>query len=489
MTSCDSLLAAALEFHNANKFTEADAIYRRIVKEFPGWAPGLWNYARMLHSFPHIKEALHRAAQLYSATLKADGDFCDLKAEAFNGLGTIMLRWGRIDEGMECFRRTLALNPDHPHAHVNLGLAYRAMGDLTGASIHQTAALWKDPNHAEAHFESAFIRLTMGDLVGGFKEYEWRWKTPQFISARLNTERPRWEGENLNGRTIMLAYEQGLGDAIMFVRYAAMIKDVWPASYVRVWVPPELVPLMWWAKGVDESVNSEKDNDEEFDYHIPMLSLPRIFGTSLQTIPADTPYITLGGQTKHPIASRRGESPACPPSSGQAHEHTKTAHGECAGQPYHGFTKLLRLGLVWAGRKEHSGDRWRSINIDLFKPLLEVPGIECHSLQFGERAREADKFLNINRVSEGFKDFTDTARALADIDLLISVDTSVIHLAGAMGVKTWALIPFSPDWRWMLSGETTPWYPTLRLFRQDKRDDWATVIERVRNELYEITSV
>lgn len=450
MTPEESLLSEALTYHEAQQWQNADAAYKRLIAAHPTWAPGLWNYARMLHSFPNDKQALGCAAYLYRRTLDAEGDFTDIKAEAYNGLGTILLAWGDDRKAIGCFQHTLALNPKHPHAPTNLGVACRIAGDLTRAENVYRMVLAADPTKPEAHHEAAHIRLTMGDLLGGFREYEWRWKNPNFISARMDTMEggpPRWEGEPLDGKTIMLPYEQGFGDAIMFIRYARLIKEAWPGATVWAWVTPELVRVIECADGVDKVFNSHEPIPEVFDFFCPLLSLPRIFGTTLATVPGE-PYIRVAGRSHllRPVGS-------------------------------------LRVGIAWAGRPEHAGDKWRSTNLEQWADLLSVDGVQWYSFQMGDRRAQLAGAPNVIDLGRNFSDFLDTAEWLLDMDLIISVDTSLVHLAGAMGKEVWTLLPYSPDWRWMLGGDRTPWYKTMTLFRQVKRGDWAPVFTRVRDEL------
>lgn len=441
-------LDEALALHEQNRFAEADAIYKQLISEYPRWSPALWHYGRMMHVLGYQqKSAMVKAAQLYSAAIKGDGG-SQFKAESFSNLGTILLRWGYIKEAKECWRRCLALCPDHPHARVNLGIAHRVDGELLEASAYQRAAILENPYSAEAHFENAFIRLTLGDLVGGFEEYEWRWKCEQFVNPPIETDKPRWEGEHCPGKTIMLWAEQGLGDTIMFCRYTKMVKERSGAT-VHLQCPPELVRLMRSVEGIDHAFCERAEDDDYFDFQIPLLSLPRIFKTDLGSIPSE-PYIS------------RLDFGAVPRWSGP-----------------------FRIGIAWAGRKEHGGDKWRSTKLEQWTPLFALPGIEWHSLQVGEPSKDwFDPKLGPQRgVAHSLKDFSDTAAVIAGLDLVICVDTAVAHLAGAMGKPVWVLLPFSPDWRWMLEREDSPWYPTIRLFRQPKKGDWSSVFERVKKGL------
>jgi Tfp pilus assembly protein PilF len=469
-------LNTALEHQEHKRIADAELTYKALIQDYPTNAAIYWYYGNMLHFSGRIKDA----ALLYHDCVLAGEGTAEIKGNALCNLGHLMQGWGKLDQAKGCWEYALKLDPKNSVALNNMGVMARWDRDMAKAQEYQSKALTISPNSAEAHFECAFIALTCGDLRRGFAEYEWRWKWEGFKQRRFMSHKPRWNGQKANGKTVLIWHEQGHGDSIQFIRYAKMAKAKSGAT-IRVLCPPELVELLKTVEGVDDvtCVYVEGYNDEGFDFHVPMLSLPRIFKTSLETIPADIPYI-LGGQPSPP------STVSAAPSDRQT-INTSVTHMESPGagvrQPNHGSAKLLRVGFVWAGRKEHAGDRWRSVEVDMFKPLFELPGIEWRSLQFGERAGEADKYLHVKHLGKTFKDFTCTVKALADLDLLISVDTSVIHLAGAMGVPVWALIPYSPDWRWMLSGDKSPWYPSMTLFRQDSRGDWAGVFERVRKEL------
>lgn len=441
----EPLLSEALSLQEAKRFQDADKVYQRLAREHPTFSDGLFHYARMLHSFPHIPEAMQKAAKMYDRATKGIGDSA-LKAEAHNALGIIMLAWGHEKLAAGCFQSALALNPSHANALVNLGIAYRIAGDLTEAEREQAAVIARDPNCPEAHFERAFIRLTLGDLKTGFEEYEWRWKCPQFISARMDDLGiPLWAGESLDGKSIILPYEQGFGDAIMFVRYARLIKDRWPAARVCAWVTPELVRLIGCADGVDKAFNSHEPIPDTFDFYCPMISLARVFQTTLETVPSE-PYIKVPWIPYASIPS-------------------------------------FRVGIVWAGRPEHGGDRWRSTQLAEWKDVLSVDGVQFYSFQMWKAKEQLAEAPNVIDATRDVVDFLHTAQRLHDMDLLISVDTAIVHLSGAMGKEVWTLLPFSPDWRWMLSGDKSPWYPTMKLFRQEQRGDWSPVFARVRAEL------
>ncbi len=296
------------------------------------------------------------------------------------------------------------------------------------------------PDSAVAHWNYSMALLLHGDLKRGWREYEWRWRWERFPSPIRNFTQPLWQGEELHGASILLHAEQGLGDTLQFARYAPLVAA--RGGRVILEVQSSLYRLLQRIPGVEVCIKAG-DPLPEFDLQCPLMSLPQAFGTTLASIPPIVPYFS----SEDDGASRR--------------------------------TAALRVGLVWAGNPKHQRDRLRSIPFALLGPLLEQPGVAFVSLQkdtVGEAA------MLPHPVAEA-KDFLDTARIVSELDLVITVDTSVAHLAGAMGKPVWVLIASSPDWRWGLGTEATPWYPTMRLFRQPLGECWDSTIARMTAEL------
>lgn len=431
--------------------------------------PEVWSHAQDLFNEACAERdnkehhrKLMEAGQAFVRVVVAPGHYPVEKSFALNNVGLIMQALNRMDEAEKAFGFALQMNPEHATIRQNYATTRMVKGDLKGANEWFYKALDKDPQCAEARWNSALIALAFGDFRRGFINYEWRWKCGTFTWRQLKTKRPQWDGQDLKGKTILLTHEQGLGDSLMFIRYAKMVKACGPAK-VRYLCLPELVELLKDVEGVDSITEYQDINrdgtagDEDFDYHCPLLSLPKIFKTRVDTIPWDGPYIRVDAE---PTDSK-----------------SKAALG--------GGVPGLRVGLVWAGRKEHANDANRSMQLSDFAPLFTVPGVNWYSLQFGPRSKEVRSHPNVTDLSPHIRNFMDTARYLNALDLLISVDTSVVHLAGAMARPAWLLLPSSPDWRWMLEREDTPWYKTIRLYRQKEKGQWGPVIERIRNDLYE----
>ena len=313
-------------------------------------------------------------------------------------------------------------------------------------------ALKLEPLHVDAHWNKSLLLLLNGDFLNGWHSYEWRWKKQEFSKYKRNYSNPLWNGEAvLFGKTILLYTEQGLGDTIQFCRYAKALKTL--GARVILEVPYQLMGLMQSLDGVDLLLEAGQPLPD-FDFHCPLLSLPRCFKTDLTTIPKSTVYLFAEGRKIDSWRERLGKK------------------------------RYKRVGLVWSGNAEHSNDRNRSLSLSTLISFLPSD-IEYVCLQ--KEIRESDKkFLTevpIRHFEESIKDFTDTAALCELMDLVISVDTSVAHLAGAMGKTTFLLLPYLPDWRWLLDREDTPWYSSMHLYRQTEERRWDSVLQKVADRL------
>jgi len=350
-----------------------------------------------------------------------------------------------LDTAANAARRACALAPRDAEAWVTLGLILHHQGELDAALAAHRSALALDAGFADAEFGVAQVLLAQGDYTAGWRHYEARWRVPYRVSNfRNRLPEPQWQGEPLDGRTILLHYEQGLGDTLQLLRYVPMV--VARGGKVLLLVQPPLQPLLPDWPGVTRCGSPAELPD--FDLHCPLFSLPAAFGTTVSTIPTPIPYL-------HADTSRVA--------------HWRERLGEHGG---------LRVGLVWAGNSSHVADGQRSIPLPLLAPLLDKPGTRLFSLQRDLRPGDADWLArhNIPALGEALDDFADTAAALSAMDLLLSVDTSVAHLAGALGLPAWLLLRAAPEWRWAGQGDASAWYPTIRLLRQPAPGDWAGLI-------------
>jgi tetratricopeptide (TPR) repeat protein len=373
-------------------------------------------------------------------------------AELHFNRGNVLASLTRHVEAIAAYDRAISLRPDHLGTHLNRGIALQAINRHEEALAGFERVLARHKGHADAAHNAALSRLTLGDYGRGFAQHEARWERSG-MPPRRRLGKPLWLGEYPLGRkTILLHAEQGLGDTIQFVRYAPILARA--SAQVVLEVPAELTALLARIEGVARVV-ARGEPLPPFDLHCPMGSLPLAMKTDLGAIPAATPYLAASAER---IAYWRARLA--------------------------GLT-APRVALAWSGRAAHPNDRNRSLALAQLEPLIGLDGIAFVSVQRelrdGDRATLAS--LRIAHLGEELQDFDATAAVLALCDLVISVDTSVAHLAGAMGRPTFILLPFQPDWRWMLGREDSPWYPSVRLFRQSKVGDWESVIALVRGEL------
>jgi tetratricopeptide (TPR) repeat protein len=415
--------------------------------------------AQVAHSAGMVHQLLgntERALQLYRQALRLHPDFPD----AMNNLATCCTEQDSLEEAQGQLEEALRLQPDYAEARHNLSIVLQQQGRVAEAIALLEQALRLQPDYAHAHYNLSLVLLLLGDLERGLPEYEWRWQTPDFIS--FPTEQPLWDGGPLDGKTILLHAEQGLGDTVQFIRYAPLVKE--RGATVLAACPPELLGVLRGCPGVDRWLLPE-ETLPAYDVHAPLLSLPLLCGTTLETIPAGVPY--LAGDPGR-VARFREQLAAVP-----------------------GF----KVGICWQGRLNHKNDRRRSVPLARFKPLANISGVRLIRLQRGPGSEQWDAIAGhwatmelSGLAQEPSEAWMDTAAIVSALDLVITVDTSVAHLAGALGVPVWVALPFCPDWRWLLDREDCPWYPTMRLFRQPRHGDWPAVFERIAAELQSNTA-
>jgi len=377
-------------------------------------------------------------------------------AEAHNNLGNALLTEGAIREAIASYEEALACRPGYADAHNNLGNALQTAGRLDEAISHYEQALTLNAALADAWWNLAYALLLKGDYVAGWPLYEWRWKAIGKHGPLRDFTQPLWLGDApLAGRTILLHHEQGLGDTIQMMRYVPLLAD--RGARVVIEVPPALAEIAARVAGVTTVVTRGKTLPG-FDTHCPCMSLPLAFKTTLATVPASVPYLSVPATTEDAWRNRLG---------------TRTHR---------------RVGLAWSGSPTHSNDRHRSLPFRQLLPLL-ASRAEFHSLQKEYRPDEVTALTGESRLRDhasDLGDLADTAGLIGQLDLVITVDTAVAHLAGALGKPVWLLLPYAPDYRWLLDRADSPWYPTMRLFRQPAFGDWDAVIGNVSAALADL---
>jgi tetratricopeptide (TPR) repeat protein len=432
-----ALIARGQILTETGRSGEALGILRRAVRLAPASAPA-WNALGAALWYSGKAEA---AAVHYRRALALDPGF----RPPLSNLGVCLRALGQLDEALNVHLAATRAAPGNDQAWTNLGVTRVALNDLDGAIAAYDRALEISPNSAEARFNRGVAKLLKGDFAGGFADYESRWQRPDVRLPAGNA--PLWQGGDIRGKRLLLFAEQGYGDVIQFIRYAPLLKE--RGAEVLLYCQPELVRLLERAPGVDRAV-SRTEAAPPHDFRAPILGLPHLLDTVIGTVPSPGPYLPL-------------PEPSLPPSPGR-----------------------LRAGIVWAGSPTHGNDRNRSCRLEEIMQLAELPAVDLVSLQKGKAAEALTGGVTalVANAGRDCSDFLDTARVTASLDLVITVDTSVAHLAGAMGVRVWTLLPFAPDWRWMLESDGSPWYRTMRLFRQKRADEgWAPVIASVRAEL------
>ena len=372
--------------------------------------------------------------------------------EAYIHLGGALAELDDYQGSLAAQHRALELDPNNPRAISGLALAYQLMKRRDEALELYRRAISLAPNFAETHYRYGVALLSVGQYQEGFREFEWRRFENSGVKYLDLYGETMWSGQPLEDKTVVLYWEHGIGDALQFVRYAKLLTD--RGARVIIDCPPSLHRLLAAQPYVTSVFFSDTNGDArpEWDYAAPLLSLPHLFGTTLDSVPSQVPYLTVPpGSPDSMIASAPG----------------------------------LKVGLVWAGDPTHRNDRRRSIDLAAFEPLAGVEGVSWFGLQLGTANEQLQRVVRpqVYDLSGVINDWTDTAQLIEQLDLIISVDTAVAHLAGALGKQCWVLISEQADWRWLLARDDSPWYPSLRLFRQEQTGAWEPVIARVRSQL------
>ncbi|MFQ5958770.1 MAG: tetratricopeptide repeat protein [Alphaproteobacteria bacterium] len=472
-----ALLNQGIEHLRAGRFAEAERVFQYVLASEPENDEAFGVLGLLAHQTGNDEAAV----ELIGRAVAIDGSKADYHANLGSALGAL----GRLDEAVASCRRGVAIDPDYADARYNLalflqrqekteeaveqyrkllaiepgnddaldnlGVALSRLGRLDEAIKQYRRALAIAPDNPSTHQNLAHALLMRGDYAEGWAEYEWRWSNPDFPSARRDFAEPQWDGAPLDGRVILLHAEQGMGDTIQFVRFAPLVAARGGRVVLECQEP--LAPLLAGCDGV-EHVVAKGEPLPRLDVHAPLLSLPHLLGVTLDTLPAEIPYLAVPAGRMVPLT--------VPP------------------------TTAIKAGLLWAGCATDGDDHSRSCPPDALAPLLDVAGVSLFSLQKGPQAAELERLDGPGRIADlGYRlaDFADTAAAIAQLDVVIGVDSAAAHLAGALGRRVWLLLHTPSDWRWMSGRDDSPWYPSARLFRQPRDGDWAGAVVALRAEL------
>ncbi|MBI4145415.1 tetratricopeptide repeat protein [Candidatus Woesearchaeota archaeon] len=417
-------------------------------------------FERALALRPEYPEVYNELGNVYTATGDAArARACyeralELKpgyADPNNNLGTLLHNQRDFKAAILHYRKAIESCPTYTKARFNLAIALRDSGDLEQAKTECRQILAREPSNVEAHVQLSFCLLQEKNFEEGWKEHEWRLKVPGITTRKL--EKPLWKGEDISKKTVYVYHEQGLGDTIQFLRYIPLLATRCQRILLRV--QNELNPLMRGQELPAEIVPPERSDEElDYDVHIPLMSMPMMF----KEMPVSARYIV---PDQHKVSGYR-----------QRFSHTG-----------------VKVGVFWCGNPSFKRNKYRAITLAALAPLFDLPRISWYSLQKGQGSEELHQAQSsLVDLGSTFADFSDTAAALENLDLLITTDTAIAHMSGALGRPTWLLLDIAPDWRWGTSGEESYWYPSVRLFRQTRPLDWTDVISRVRSALRELTS-
>ena len=426
-----------LAHRSTGSLTDAEAAFRRAVK----LGPDVVDYYIALGITLQRQTRYDEAAAVF---LKA----ANLQPSSFEAQTVLAMVWeeqGCTEKAEAGYRKALKFG-ETPTLYFNLGNVLKDQHRADEAEAAYARAIELMPDYAEAHVHRAFSLLLKGNLLPAWEEYEWRWKVPAFTSPRRTLTVPQWRGEPLNGCTLLIHAEQGFGDAVQFIRYTQAASKA--GGRIVVECHESLSRLIASAPSVDEVTFAHKPLPP-IDLHIPLLSLPSVFRTTLKTIPADIPYLAAD-----PVDVKKWRKR---------------------------FSVLsgLKIGIAWRGSAERRGNPPRACSIEHFRPILECSNVHLFSLQKDIAEDELPLLADIHNLSTELGDFGDTAAVVMALDLVITIDSVIAHIAGALGRPFWVLLSTGSDWRWLIERQDSPWYPTARLFRQTRPRQWSDVIDRV----------
>jgi tetratricopeptide (TPR) repeat protein len=439
-----ALHGLGLAYGDVKRWLESLAAFDAALVQKPDYAVAYMDRGNTLRELERVPEAL----QSYERSIQLNPQ----SAQAWSNRGVVLKRLGRMDDAATSYERAIALDAGFVDAMVNYATLLKDMMRLPAAMAMNGRALTVDMDNSGAHLNLAICHLVTGAWSQGWLHYEWRWKTEQLKDGARTFAQPQWRGESLVGQTILLHAEQGLGDTLQFCRFAEVLAARGARVLLEVQAP--LVGLLAQLPGVHILLGRGQPLPE-FDLHCPLLSVPLALGLTLENMPPAQSYLQPDAEMVHAWAAKACAGPA------------------------------LRVGVVWSGRPEHKNDHNRSIPLTEFQRIFR-PELRYHCLQKEFRSADMPTLAARSDVAvwdAQLQSFSDTAALIATMDLVVSVDTSVAHLAAAMGKPVWLLLPFSPDWRWVVGRDDSPWYPHMRLFRQPDTGQWAPVLAHIHQAL------
>jgi Flp pilus assembly protein TadD len=445
----DRLVALGAEHEQAGRLDEAERVLSQVLAE----APDRFGAAHLLGIVLFKKDRIDEAARLMERSIALAPN----NALFYRNICEVYRILGRYDDALAAGRRAATLAPNDPHCHHNLGVLHYHRLELEAAIAAAERALALEPGLAGAHFGIAEASLLRGDFKRGWEEYEWRFRLANAPQLMPPTDKPQWDGRPLPDETLLLIADQGYGDVIQFARYIP-----WAAKRcgsTAVACSAELIPVISQIAGVG-TIFTHLERQPNFAAFIPLSGLPRLAGTDIDTIPREPmPYLRAPAEKIDHWADRLD---------------TLVPRG------------TTRIGIAWAGRPTHHNDRNRSTSLSTFAPLTELPGVTLLSLQKGPGQAQIGQYWGkapLLSLGPEIRDFGDTMAIIDRLDMIVTVDTSLGHLAAAMAKPVWTMLPYAPDWRWLLDRTDSPWYPTLRLFRQAKPREWEPVMEKIVEDL------
>jgi tetratricopeptide (TPR) repeat protein len=447
-SALDQRVQQAVALHRQGDAAAAERIYREALAVAPGHALAQHFLGVILYQRQDLEAAL--------PLLRRSVEAVPVEPEFHNNLGLALAAGEREHEAIAAFRAALALKSEHAVAWNNLGLALQSVNDVAGAIVAFRRAIALQPGFEHAHWNLALALLLDGQYEEGWREYESRFALDELGKGRHAFAGPAWDGSAPRGRTLLLYTEQGLGDALQFARFIAPLAR--EGARCVVYCPEALAPLLATVPGVALTV-SDRNNLPDYDFHLPLLSLPGLLHTTVDAIPADVPYVSVAPERR---AAARKLIDASP--------------------------RRLKVGIAWTGNPANPSNRIRSCPLAALAPLFEVDGIAWHSLQQGRTSADFTPAAREARLRPLPPDMAlvDTAALIAELDLVISVCTSIAHLSGALGRPTWTMLACAADWRWLQQRNDSPWYPTMRLFRQPRPRDWDAVAGSLADELRKV---